>query len=267
MRRTSILCVLLAAQGLSSPAAPRPLQDVLNAGSLRVGIVLSPPWAMREDRELSGFEVEVAQKLAADMGIDVDFRVLPWERLIPALEFGEIDLIAAGLTVTPERALHVNFSDPYASGGVSLATNLRKTEQVETFADLNAADYRIGAVAGSVAWALAERLLHDATLVEFEDTDAAGAALVAGEIDGFLENEPVPTFLALEHPGVIDEPLARPLLETQAAFAVAKGDPDFLAFLDAWIVARTADTWLPTTYNYWFESLRWRLHDARASGP
>lgn len=267
MQRTSILLALLAAFCVVETAAARSLQDVLNAGSLRVGVALSPPWAMREDGELRGFEVEVARKLGADMGVDVDLRVLPWERLVPALEFGEIDLIAAGLTITPERALHVNFSDPYASGGVSLATNLDATEDVTTFADLNAPDYRIGVVAGSVARPLAERLLPDATLIEFDAPEPAGAALAAGEIDGFLENEPVPTFLALEHPGVIDEPLARPLLETQAAFAVAKGDPDFLAFLDAWIVARTTDTWLPTTYTHWFESLRWRMRDARATRP
>jgi polar amino acid transport system substrate-binding protein len=41
-------------------------------------------------------------------------------------------------------------------------------------------------------------------------------------------------------------------------FAVNKGDPDFLAFLNAWIQAREADTWLPTTAGYWFKSLRWR---------
>jgi polar amino acid transport system substrate-binding protein len=43
-----------------------------------------------------------------------------------------------------------------------------------------------------------------------------------------------------------------------AGFAVNKGDPDFLAFLNAWITAHKADTWLPTTASYWFESLRWR---------
>ena len=41
-------------------------------------------------------------------------------------------------------------------------------------------------------------------------------------------------------------------------FAVGKGDPDFLAFLDAWIEAREADTWLPTTHRYWFRTLQWR---------
>ena len=53
-------------------------------------------------------------------------------------------------------------------------------------------------------------------------------------------------------------PIFLPLLVSRAGFAVIKGDPDFLAFLNAWITARDADTWLPTTTSYWFKSLGWR---------
>ena len=67
------------------------------------------------------------------------------------------------------------------------------------------------------------------------------------------------SFTTLEDtPLVIDVPTGRPLLVSPAGFAVNTGDPDFLAFLNAWITAREADTWLPTTASYWFESLRWR---------
>ena len=92
----------------------------------------------------------------------------------------------------------------------------------------------------------------------FPSVDAASKALLAGEVHGYVEDEPVPTFLALENPGVVDVPTGRPLLVSPAGFAVNKGDPDFLAFLNAWITAHKADTWLPTTASYWFESLRWR---------
>jgi polar amino acid transport system substrate-binding protein len=109
-----------------------------------------------------------------------------------------------------------------------------------------------------VAAQLAKRLLPRAKLRVIASPDAASRALIAGEVDGYLEDEPVPTFLALDNPGVIDVPLARPLLASRSGFAVNKGDPDFLAYLNAWIVAREADTWLPTTTNYWFKTLHWR---------
>ena len=93
----------------------------------------------------------------------------------------------------------------------------------------------------------------------FASVEAASEALLAGEVHGYVEDEPVPTFLALENPGVIDVPTATAAAREPApGFAIGKGDADFLAFLNAWITAREADTWLPTTASYWFESLRWR---------
>src|SRR6187549_3488824 len=102
--------IALAAVAFSGNAAARPLQEVLNTGTLRVGVTLFAPWAARgADGDLVGFEVDVARQLAADMGVKAQLLSYDVERLVPALESGEIDIIAAGLTITPERALHVNF--------------------------------------------------------------------------------------------------------------------------------------------------------------
>ena len=249
----------LGAGPMGSPAAARPLQDILNYGTLRVGVALFPPWAMRDPSgELTGFEIDVARKLAEDMNVDVEFSVYPWDRIILGLEAGEVDIIAAGLSITPERALHVAFSQPYATGGTTLATNLESTSDVTSLDDLNDTFYTVAAIAGSAAEELARRVFPRAQLQLYEHADAAGTALVAGEVDAYLDNEPVPTFLALENPSVVDVPVPEPLLPTPAGFAVAKGDPDFVNFLDAWITARQADTWLPTLRGYWFETLRWR---------
>jgi polar amino acid transport system substrate-binding protein len=249
-------CAALASAG---NAAARDLQDVLNTGTLRVGVTLFAPWAARgADGELVGFEVDVAKQLAADMGVAAQLIPYDIERLVPALESGEIDLIAAGLTITPERALHVNFSQPYAESGIGLATHVERTANVADVTALDSETFAIAAVEGSVGVELARRLWPRATLRLFPSVETASEALLAGEVHGYVEDEPVPTFLSLENPGIVDVPMGRPLLASRAGFAVNKGDPDFLAFLNAWITAREADTWLPTTASYWFESLRWR---------
>jgi polar amino acid transport system substrate-binding protein len=260
---TAIACAAFAFGG---EAAARELQDVLNTDTLRVGITLFAPWAARDPRgEYLGFEVDVAKQLAADMGVKAQLLAYDVDRLIPALESGEIDIIAAGLTITPERALHVNFSAPYAESGVGLATHVERTANVTDATALDNEEFTIAAVEDSVGAQLARRLWPRARVQLFTSVEDASKALLAGEVHGFVEDEPVPTFLALEHPGVIDVPTTRPLLLSPAGFAVTKGDPDFLAFLNAWITARQADTWLPTTQSYWFASLRWRerLGEAR----
>jgi polar amino acid transport system substrate-binding protein len=152
----------------------------------------------------------------------------------------------------------VNFSQPYAEGGIGLATHLARTANVTDIGALDSEEFTIAAVEGSVGIELARRLWPRARVQVYPSVERASEALVAGEVHAYVEDEPVPTFLALENPGVVDEPTSRPLLASPAGFAVNKGDPDFLAFLNAWIVAREADTWLPTTASYWFESLRWR---------
>jgi polar amino acid transport system substrate-binding protein len=258
----------MAAAGLmvlAGPAPARELQEVLNTGTLRVGITLYAPWAMRGNNgDLVGFEVDVARQLAADLGVRVELLPYDVERLVPALESNEIDVIAAGLTITPERALHVNFSAPYAESGMTLATHSQSTADVADIAALDSEAYTIAAVEGSVAVELAKRLWPRAQIAVLDSVDTATDAVLTGKVHGYLEDEPVPTFLALANPDVIDVPTARPLLASRAGFAVNKGDPDFLAFLNAWIEAREADTWLPTTQNYWFKSLRWqeKLRDA-----
>ena len=258
LKRNSLFYVLLLSLSCV-PASARTLQQVLNDGTLRVGVALYTPWALRSDSgELEGFEIDVATKLAQDMKVSVEFTVYPWERIILALEAGEIDLIAAGLSITPERALHVNFSQPYATGGTTLATNIESTALVQSLEDLNDAEYIIAAVSGTVAQELADRIFPRATLMLYEDPDSASVALLEGHVDAYLDDQPIPTFLALENPTIVDVPVPTPLLQTRAAFAVNKGDPDFVLFLNAWITARESDTWLPTLHRYWFETLRWR---------
>jgi len=257
--RVSLSIVAWLAATCASSAAARDLQTVRNTGTLRVGVTLFAPWATRDaNGELLGFEVDVARQLAADLGVKVELIPYDIERLVPALESGEIDLVAAGLTITPERALHVNFSQPYAESGIALATDLKRTADIADVNALNDEAFTIAAVEGSVAVQLAQRLWPRAKLRVFASPETASSALLAGDVHGYLEDEPVPTFLALEHPETIDVPLARPLLTSRAGFAVNKGDADFLAFLNAWITAHEADTWLPTTQSYWFKSLRWR---------
>lgn len=261
MRPNPLPTLIVAALGLfgSAAATAGTLQQVLSKGNLRVGYSIAAPWAMvDDDDELSGFEIDVAKRLAADMKVEVRFVRYDYDALIRALEAGEVDLIAAGLTITPERALHVNFSQPYATGGIGMATNIATTSNVARLEQLNDANFTIAILGNSVAQALAQRVLPRAQLKTFDSEEAASNALVAGDVDVYLDEEPIPSFLALEYPHNVDVPINHPLLETRSAFAVTKGDPDFLAFLNAWIEAREADTWLPSTYQYWFKTLQWQ---------
>ena len=240
----------------ASADTPRSLADILDSGVLKVAVALYPPWAMRsDDGDLRGFEIDVANKLARDMGVDVEFVVPVWDELVPTLMSGEADIIASGFSITPDRALKMNFSAPYSNSGTGLATNLSLTSDFDSLSDLNNKDVTIAVVTGTLSERLARSTFDVATFAEFDTSDLASQALVDGKAHAFVVANPVPRFLSLRHPDQVDVPLPQPLRQSREAFAIRKGDADFLAFLNAWINAHEADMWLKGHHDYWFSEL------------
>jgi len=274
----AVISSFLFAGSLAQAEAPRPspahtpqaantstLDTVLEQGILRVGVSLFTPWTMKTpDGRLVGFEIDVAKQLAKDLGVTPDFQVLDWDNIIPALLNRDIDIIIAGIVITPQRALKVNFSRAYHSSGIGLVTNTSLTRSFKGPNDLNRPDVLLASVSGTISEDLARRLFPKATIKTFSSSEESLQAVMKGTVHGYVEHEPITTFLALDHPELVDEPLTKPLLETKAGFAVNKGDPDFLNFLNAWIIAHEADTWLASAHKYWFESLEWRKDLAKA---
>lgn len=253
------LLLALAAVLLTAVCRAGTLEQVLERGTLRVGVALFVPWAMKgQDGKLRGFEIDVANQLAADMGVKPQINLFEWDKLLPALEQDKIDIIAAGMGITPGRALRANFSVPYATSGISMATNLPRTKNIKKLEELNQAGTIVAVVAGTVSEKLANKLFDKTTIKAFVTSEEASQAVIKGDVHAYVESTPIPRFIALDHPNVVDVPVSKPLLIYKAAFAIHKGDADFVNFLNAWVVAREADTWLSTTHEYWFDSLQWR---------
>jgi polar amino acid transport system substrate-binding protein len=235
------------------------LKDIQKRGTLRVGVSLFEPWTIRDEAGgLSGFEIDVADKLAGDMGVKPEYRIYLWEDIIPAVMKGEIDIIAGGMAITPERALKINFSQPYADSGISLVTNTGKTRDIKRLEELNQKTITIAVVSKTAGNELAPRLFNKSTIKVFATAKEAKQAVLNGEVHAWLASMPQPEFLALEYPDKVDLPLAKPLLPYKAGFGVKKGEQEWLNFLNAWVTARQADMWLSATHKYWFDSLKWR---------
>ena len=95
----------------AGPASADVLDEILARGTIRVGVAEFAPWTIKTaSGELIGFEIEFSTRLASDMGIKPEFKVYEWDDLIPALQKGEIDIIAAGMAITAARALQVEFT-------------------------------------------------------------------------------------------------------------------------------------------------------------
>lgn len=244
----------------ANESAPSPkFNKILKDGVLRVGVSLFTPWVLKnKNGELTGFEIDVAKKLSKDMGVTPKFIAYDWEKLIPALNDGKIDIIIAGMAITPKRALKVNFSLPYATSGIGLATNTEATKNIKSVEELNRKSIKIAVISKTVSEDLARQVFDKASISVFQGSKEAEDAIIAGKVHAYMESEPLPNFIALGHPEKVDIPLSEPLLITKAGFVINKGDADFLSFLNSWVISREADTWLESTHDYWFESLKWK---------
>ena len=234
------------------------LDDILARGTIRVGVAEFVPWTIKtKSGDLIGYDIDVARKIASDMDVEPEYKVYEWEKIIPALQRGEIDVIAGGMSITPGRALQVNFSQSLANTGVSIATNINKTENISSLNHLNDERVIITVVADTFAHSVAQTFFDKATIKVYPTSDLAEKDILEDRAHAYLASVPEVNFLALRNARKVDVPIAEPLVASSEALAVRKGEQEFLNFLNAWVVARQTDKWLGATREYWFNTIEW----------
>lgn len=163
-----LLTLTFSLLSISFNAGADAMEDILKSGKLRVGVSLFTPWAMKDGKgALTGFEVDVAKQLARDMGVKPEFHVFEWDKIISGLQEKQVDIIVAGMTITPQRALKINFSQPYAQSGVTMATNTEMTRDIKSLKELNSPDTVFAVVSGTTASELAKRTFNKAKVQDF----------------------------------------------------------------------------------------------------
>jgi polar amino acid transport system substrate-binding protein len=251
--------VTACAGGAGEEAAAQKSQvdQILERGVLKVGNDFFVPWVFRDkDGNLAGFEVDVATKLAEDMGVDIEFVPTEWSGIIPALQTGKFDVIIGGMGITTERSLVVNFSLPYQYFGNDLVVSKKMLPGVTSLEELNNENVVVAVRLGATPAATATRLLPKAQQHLFDTDEAVIQDVLNGNAHAAISSSPTPAFWAADYPDVLYQPLGGKLLTSEpCAFAVKKGDHDTLAFFNSWIIDN--EDWLQERGAYWFGSKDW----------
>lgn len=248
-------------QKAAEPNTPQggAVEQILKRGVLRVGFSTFVPWAMQDKKgEFIGFEIDVARRLAKDMGVNVQFEPTQWSGIIPALLSGKFDIIIGGMGIQPQRGLKVNFSIPYEYSGMSLVADKAKAGGYKTLADFNRPDVILALRQGTTAVEAAKKHMPKAQLRLFDQEAQTIQEVLNGRAHAVVASDPFPAFQALKYPEKLTLPLAEPFTKEPIAFAVAKGDPDFLNFLDGWIRMVNDEGWLAERHHYWFRTNAWK---------
>ena len=234
------------------------LEQVMKRGVLRVGMSTFVPWAMQDKSgNFIGFEIDVANRLAREMEVKAEFIPTKWSGIIPALLTGKFDIIVGGMGIRPERNLKVNFSIPYDHTGMSIVAHRKLAAGFKKLGDFNNANVSIAVRTGTTAAAAAKRWLPKAKLRLFDDESQAIQELLLGRVHAVVASAPLPVFQAIANPDKLFVPLSGDFTREPIGFAIRKGDPDSLNFLDNWIRVAEAEGWLKERKQYWFETKDW----------
>jgi polar amino acid transport system substrate-binding protein len=234
------------------------LATIRNRGTLRVGVALSEPMVMHDAKgELVGYSVDLAGKLAEDMGVSLELVETSWSQIIPDLLGRQFDVIIAGLWVTPARTLVMNYSNATATEGIYLIANKTMTAAMKTEQDFNRPEVKIVVYGGSVQERIAKRLFPQATLVRVEGDDNHFAPVLDGKAHAVLVPTFAPQIILASAPDILSLPIEKPVSSTFAAMGMRKGDPDFLSYLNTWLAFQRDDGWLGDRTSYWATTTDW----------
>jgi polar amino acid transport system substrate-binding protein len=233
------------------------IEQVVKRGTLRVGLDTFVPWAMKDKTgKLIGFEVDVATRLAKDAGVEVEFVPTQWAGIIPALLTGKFDIIVGGMTIRPDRALKVNFSIPYDYSGQTICAHKVLAAGFKTPEDFNRPEVTIGVRLGTTSVLAVKRVMPKANLRQFDQEPQLYQELLNGNLHAVVASLPKPADQALKYPDklfAITEPFSKELI----GFAVRKGDPDSLNYINSWIRTVETEGWLHERHSYWFNTKEW----------
>ena len=244
-------------------AASSVIEEIKRRNTLRVGMSTFVPWAFRNRAgELIGYEIDVATRLAQDMGVRPEFVPTAWDGIVPALLAGRFDMIIGGMTVTAARNLSANFTNSYSASGVDLAASKRLADGMTTMEAWNRPNVTISGRRGTSALAAAQRLFPRATFRQFDDDAQSILEVVNGRAHGMVGSMPRPRFAVLENEAALFSPFTQPLARQIDSMAVRKGDPDALNFLNNWIASRQLDglRWSSAAVSqspHWCRHTRW----------
>lgn len=258
MRRflAMIMGLIAVCMTMFSTAHADEMDDILARGELRIAVQTQGPPVSFVDKNgaRTGLAVELAQMMADDLGVKLVIQDYDWKGLIPALLSGKVDMIAADMTPTPQRAAQLLFSRPmFYQETVAVVLNDNPATKWE---DLNKSGLNLGATQASSYGEAIKKYMPEASLKEFAGGTAATAqALATGRLDGMVSDLGNVSSFVKEFGNlkILDGVITREPL----AFAVQPNAFHLKIWLDNYVEIITEDKRLEQKINYWWNSTDW----------
>jgi polar amino acid transport system substrate-binding protein len=236
------------------------LEQIIKRGELRVGFESGyVPFEMTNKKgEFIGFDMDFGRRLAKSMGVKFVPINTAWDGIIPALMTGKFDIIMGGMTITQERNLKVNFAEPYIVVGQTILLNKKLKDRVISYKDLNNPKYIVTSRMGTTGEQAIKNYIPKATYKGFESEAEAGLEVINGKADALVYDLPFCGFLYGSQGKDKTIFLSDPFTYEPLAWAINKGDPDFLNYLNNFLRQTKGDGFYDRMYKKWITGTKWK---------
>ena len=236
------------------------IEKILKRGELRVGFEYGYiPFEMTDKKgNLIGFDMDYARRMAKAMGVKFVPVNTEWDGIIPALMTDKFDIIMGGMTITQERNLKINFADPYIVVGQTILLNKKHEGKVKSIKDLNDPKYIVTSRLGTTGEQAIKKFIPKATYKSFQSEAEAGLEVINGKADALVYDLPFCGHLYASQGKGKTIFLDKPFTFEPLAWAVNKGDPDFLNWLNNFLRQSKGDGFYDRVYQKWILGTDWK---------
>jgi polar amino acid transport system substrate-binding protein len=236
------------------------IEKILKRGELRVGFESGyVPFEMTDKKgNFIGFDMDFARRMAKEMGVKFVPVNTEWDGIIPALMTDKFDIIMGGMTITQERNLKINFADPYIVVGQTILLNKKHEGTVKSYKDLNDPKYILTSRLGTTGEQAIKKYMPKATYKSFQTEAEAGLEVINGKADALVYDLPFCGFLYGSQGKGKTVFLDEPFTYEPLAWAVNKGDPDFLNWLNNFLRQTKGDGFYDRLYQKWIIGTDWK---------
>jgi polar amino acid transport system substrate-binding protein len=241
-----------SASGSTSTGPTTVSLTTLTPGTLTVGSCLDyKPFEYYQGADLKGFDVEIMDAIAQQLGITVTWKKANFDTIFTALAANQFDAVAAASTITAERQQVVDFSSPYYNSRQGFTVNTAKTPDLTSTDGLVSGDV-VGVQKGTTgkSWAEANLAPNGVQIKTYTNAPDAFTDLEAGQIAGVINDEPSSEAEVADRPDLsVVEPIDT---GEHYGIAVGKDHPDILAGINTALAAIIADGTYTTIFQTYF---------------
>lgn len=236
---TFSMVVLAAGLTLTTPlaAADSVLNEILSSGKLKFGTTGDwDPMSLKDPATNSykGYDIDVANELAKDLEVEVEFVPTDWKSLVSGVSAGKYHLTGSA-SISPGRAKAAGYTDSYFALHTVPLTHKKNSEKFLDWDDLNTSEVTVAATLGTTQEKQVKEFFPDAQHKIIESPARDFQEVLAGRADAHITSNVEAFKLVAKYPDLMVVPVKQGRARTPIAMLVPQADQVWINYLNTWI--------------------------------